>query len=238
MNRVVVVTGSTGGIGAATAEVFHEEGWYVVGLDIEDAPTEAVQRHITVDLSRPDAIQAAFAALADVGRLDALVNNAGASLTTPLAETSPTQWDEILALNLGAAFAATRSALALMRDVGGSIINVSSVHAVATTSGVAAYAASKAGLLALTRAAALELAPHRIRVNAVVPGAVDTPMLRNSHDAAGVQLIAQRTPLGRIAHASEIAQVILFLADERRSSFVTGSTVVADGGALARLSTE
>jgi NAD(P)-dependent dehydrogenase (short-subunit alcohol dehydrogenase family) len=238
MTRVVVITGSNGGIGSATVQAFRDEGWYVVGLDLAVDAVADVDRHVSVDLTSDDAIQAAFAKLADIERWDALVNNAGASFKTTLLDTAAASWDEILALNLRAAFAMTKYAIPRMRDHGGAIVNVSSVHAVATTSGVAAYAASKGGLVALTRAAAIELAPHGIRVNAVIPGAVDTTMFRGNHESDDAEFIADRTPLGRIGQPNEIAQVILFLADGTRSSFVTGSSVVADGGALARLSTE
>jgi NAD(P)-dependent dehydrogenase (short-subunit alcohol dehydrogenase family) len=128
----------------------------------------------------------------------------------------------------------------------GAVVNVASVHAIATSVGAAPYAASKAAIVALTRAAALEWAPE-VRVNAVLPGAIDTPMLRQgvqrwaiSSDAVEPAIVelGARIPLGRIGRPDEVAQAILFLADSDRSSFITGQTLVADGGALTRLSTE
>jgi NAD(P)-dependent dehydrogenase (short-subunit alcohol dehydrogenase family) len=135
----------------------------------------------------------------------------------------------------------------LKEDDGGAIVNVSSVHAVATSKHIAAYAASKGGMLALTRALAIELAPDNIRVNTVLPGAVDTSMLRDglNRDHAGsgtaeerLENLARNTVSGKIGKPEEIAQTILFLADPEKSSFITGQPLVIDGGATARLSTE
>ena len=130
---------------------------------------------------------------------------------------------------------------------GGAIVNVSSVHAVATSANISAYAASKGGLLALTRAMAIEFAPDNIRVNAILPGAVDTPMLRagldRDHAGGGSMLdrlenLARKTVNGRIGRPEEIAHTIYFLADNAQSSFMTGQALIVDGGATARLSTE
>jgi NAD(P)-dependent dehydrogenase (short-subunit alcohol dehydrogenase family) len=119
-------------------------------------------------------------------------------------------------------------------------VNVASVHGLATSQSVAAYAASKGGLIALTRAAALELAAEGVRVNAVVPGAIETEALREgfSRRQNAEELLISRTPLGRIGSPRDVAEAILFLADASRSSFITGQTIVVDGGALAQLSTE
>ena len=134
-----------------------------------------------------------------------------------------------------------------MRAHGGAIVNVSSVHAIATSANIAAYTASKGGLLSLTRALAIELGSDRIRVNAVLPGAVDTPMLHaglnrgHVHGRNPLELVEQlksRHVMDRIGQADEIAQSILFLADDDRSSFLTGQALVVDGGATAKLSTE
>jgi glucose 1-dehydrogenase len=130
---------------------------------------------------------------------------------------------------------------------GGAIVNVSSVHAVQTSVNISAYAASKGGLLALTRAMAIEFAPDNIRVNAILPGAVDTPMLRagmsRGHVSGGtvydrLENLARKTVNGRIGQPAEIAHAIYFLADSTQSSFMTGQALIVDGGATARLSTE
>ncbi len=140
-----------------------------------------------------------------------------------------------------------KDAFGLLKKTKGAIVNVSSVHAVATSKNIAAYAASKGGMVALTRAMAIEFADVGIRVNAVLPGAVDTQMLREGLSRGHVkgsniedQLndLGQRTVMGRVGDPREIAQSILFLADEERSSFITGHAMVVDGGATIRLSTE
>ncbi len=121
---------------------------------------------------------------------------------------------------------------------GGAIVNVSSVHAIATSPNVGSYAASKGGLLALTRSMAIEFARENIRVNAILPGAVDTPMLSAHLDQARLENLARKTVNGRIGKPMEIAHAIYFLADEEQSSFMTGQSILVDGGATAKLSTE
>ena len=153
-------------------------------------------------------------------------------------------WNSTLAVNLSAAYLGIRFLVPLMQSGQGSIVNVTSVHSFATSAGMSAYVASKGGLLAFTRAAALELAPQNIRVNAIAPGAVDTEMLRqglernlDGTERAREHLIS-RTPMKRLGSPDEIAKSIIFLLDCDRSPFLTGQTLVVDGGALTQLSTE
>ena len=244
--RAVLITGACGGVGRATTALFRSAGWLTVGLDRRE-PADAldVDHFVQVDMAREDLGREIDAAVSRIGRLDALVNNAATQIEKRLVDTAVPEWDKVLATNLRGPFLATQAACPALRRSRGAIVNVSSVHALATSAGLAAYAASKGGLAAFTRAAALELAPE-VRVNAVLPGAVDTPMLRaglarwaapNDVDSA-LQQVASRTPLARVGEPSEIAQVILFLADGERSSFITGQTIVADGGVTARLSSE
>jgi NAD(P)-dependent dehydrogenase (short-subunit alcohol dehydrogenase family) len=250
MKPVVLITGAAGGIGSATATAFADAGWHVVGVDRQAAPNVpgGIHQFIASDIADEAASQMLFEELGrQVGRLDALVNNAAIQISKPLVATTPAEWDALMHVNLRAAYLAIRHAYPLLCQAAGAIVNVSSVHAVATSANIAAYAASKGALLALTRALAIELAPDQIRVNAVLPGAVDTAMLRaglsRGHLAADdvdtqMHLLAQRTVNGRIGQPAEIAEAILFLADSRRSSFMTGQSLVVDGGATARLSTE
>jgi NAD(P)-dependent dehydrogenase (short-subunit alcohol dehydrogenase family) len=233
MKPVAVVTGAARGIGAATCERFADCGWDVVGIDIRASRWTDV----TVDVGDADALRAAVAGL---GRVSALVNNAAVQLFKPLAETTVEEWDSLQGSNLRSAFVAMEAARPQLAGSRGSVVNVASVHALATSRSVAAYAASKGGLVALTRAAALEFAAEGIRVNAVLPGAVDTEALRQglSRRRDAEELLTSRTPLGRIGSPQEVAEAILFLADASRSSFITGQTLVVDGGALAQLSTE
>ncbi len=249
MKRVVLITGVAGGIGSVTARVFADAGWHVVGVDRRRVDTlPGVHHFIHADISDIAASQRVFAEVADdEGRIDALINNAAIQICKPLVETTPEQWDAVMASNLRSVYLAVRHAYPFMRTQGGAIVNVSSVHAIATSANIAAYAASKGALLALTRALAIELAPDRIRVNTVLPGAVDTPMLHAGLNRGHVQganlreLVKQlgaRHVMGRVGRPEEIAQAILFLADDERSSFMTGQALVVDGGATARLSTE
>jgi NAD(P)-dependent dehydrogenase (short-subunit alcohol dehydrogenase family) len=238
MSRVAIVTGAAGGIGAATVDAFLSDGWEVVGFDHVE-PSEARAGFVMIDVADDAALEEAIAAAGEAGGIDALVNNAALSLRTPIDATSSDEWTDQANVNLRAPYLAAKYARTYMRGRKAAIVNVSSVHAIATTPFTAAYASSKAGLVGLTRALALELAADGIRVNAVLPGAVDTPMLSaDGPSAERIGRIVNRTPLRRIGQPREIADAILFLADEQRSSFITGQTLVVDGGALALLSTE
>lgn len=251
MTKTVLITGAAGGIGRATVALFAQKGWRVVGVDRaefdEGFPSEGL--FIRADISRPQELEAIFDRTRRfASQLNALVNNAALQIAKPLLETTAEEWDAVMASNLRSVFLGVKLAYPLLKTAGGgAIINVSSVHAIQTSANIAAYAASKGGLLALTRAMAIEFAPDNIRVNAVLPGAVDTPMLRaglGRGHLSGQDLherlenLARRTVNGRIGRPEEIAHAIYFLADEEQSSFMTGQALVVDGGATARLSTE
>ena len=244
--RVALITGVSGGIGRATAGAFAAAGWQTVGVDVEPGGEAAVDRFAIVDLADAAAVSAAAGEVSErEGRLDALVNNAARQVCKTLAETTLADWDAVMAVNLRAPFWLMHELLPLLRASRGAVVNVASVHAVATSPEILAYATSKGGMAAMTRAAALELAADGVRVNAVLPGAVDTPMLRAGFarrpdlDAdAEMAAFAGLHPLGRVARPDEIAQAILYLADGERSSYVTGTSLVVDGGVTARLSTE
>ena len=246
-SRVAVITGVTGGIGRACAIAFMEAGWDVAGIGRAQRPTDLPGRwYGRIDLGLRTATDRLRDFFADVGRVDALVNNAALQVTKPIETTTDDEWAAVMATNAAAPFVAIREAIPYLRASQGAVVNVASVHALATAGGVAAYAASKGALVALTRSAALELGPSGVRVNAVIPGAVDTAML---HGDAGTRLggesaadslaaLASRTPLGRIGRPDEIASAVVFLADGSQSSFITGQTLVVDGGVLARLASE
>ncbi len=249
--RVVLITGAGGGIGRATVRVFASCGWRVIGVDRReiDEPFPGNGVFIRSDIAQEENIRAIYEqAQAFSPLLDAVVNNAAVQVAKPLVETTAEEWDLVMASNLRSVFLGAKLAHPLLVAAsGGAIVNVSSVHAVATSANIAAYAASKGGLLALTRAMAIEFAPDNIRVNAILPGAVDTPMLRagldRGHVGAGdlherLDNLARKTVNGRVGQPEEIARSIYFLADNSQSSFMTGQAMIVDGGATARLSTE
>lgn len=249
MNKVALITGVSSGIGGATAELFAQEGWQVIGVARRKMnEPEGINHYISGDVSKVSDVQRIFDEITnEEGRIDALVNNAGTQVCKPLVETTVDEWDAVMDTNVRSMFLCVKNAYPLMHEHGGSIVNVSSVHAIATSANIAAYAASKGAILALTRAMAIELAHNNIRVNAVLPGAVDTPMLHEgltrghlgiSDPQQQIEELSRRTVMGRVGGPEEIAQAILFLADESRSSFITGQMLVVDGGATAKLSTE
>jgi NAD(P)-dependent dehydrogenase (short-subunit alcohol dehydrogenase family) len=249
--RYVLITGSAGGIGRASVEYFADQGWFVIGVDREPLswkyPKEAIfiQADIAVE---KDWAEIGKVVKKSTDKLDAVVNNAAIQVTKPVIEMTVKEWDLVLNTNLRSAFLSVRTLFSfLAAGEGGAIVNVSSVHAVATSKEIAAYATSKGGMLALTRALAIELAKDNIRVNAVLPGAVDTEMLRaglNRDHAGGgtpeqrLENLARKTVSGKIGKPEEIARAIYFLADQDQSSFITGQPLVIDGGATSRLSTE
>ena len=250
-NRILLITGAAGGIGRATVNVFAEKGWKVIGVDrapkYDGFPEDGV--YIQADISLPEEIEAIFQQVsAYTDTLDAVINNAAVQIAKPLLETSAEDWDLVMASNLRSVFLGAQLAHPLLKARGGgAIVNVSSVHAVATSADIASYAASKGGLLALTRAMAIEFATDEIRVNSILPGAVDTPMLRaglnRGHAGDGSMLdrlenLARKTVNGRVGQPEEIARAIYFLADNSQSSYMTGQAMIVDGGATARLSTE
>ena len=249
--KTVLITGAAGGIGRASVALFAEKGWRVIGVDRapfgKDFPANGL--FIQSEISHPESMETIFQQVhAFTESLDALVNNAAVQVAKPLVDTSVEEWDMVIANNLRPAFLLSKLAYPLLKTAGGgAIVNVSSVHAVQTSANIAAYATSKGGLLALTRAIAIEFASDNIRVNAILPGAVDTPMLRAGLDRghlAGEDVhtrldnLARKTVNGRVGKPEEIAHAIYFLADNNQSSFMTGQVMIVDGGATARLSTE
>jgi NAD(P)-dependent dehydrogenase (short-subunit alcohol dehydrogenase family) len=249
-DHVMLITGAAGGIGRETVNLFTEKGWSVIGVDRSGfgAGFPSNGLFIQSDISRPEDMQAIFdRAHAFTDALDVLINNAAMQIAKPLVETTVEEWDAVMASNLRSVFLGVKLAYPLLKKKGGAVVNISSVHAIQTSANIAAYAASKGGLLALTRAMAIEFAPDNIRVNAILPGAVDTPMLRaglgRGHVGQGdmqerLDNLARKTVSGKVGTPEEIAHAIYFLADNEQSSFMTGQALVVDGGATARLSTE
>lgn len=241
-DRVVIVTGGGSGIGLATVLRCASEGATVVIADLDpDAGTAAADQAraagaadvlaCRTDVSNEQQVTACTAeTMRRFGRLDVIVNNAGLMVFKPLAEHTTADWTRLLAVDLLGAFYFIREAFTLMAS-GGAIVNVSSIHAVETTPLVSSYAAAKAALLSLTRSAAIEGKAKGIRVNAVLPGAIDTPMLwDNPNIKSGLEQI-QKSDVGR---AEDVAAAIAFLASDE-AQFVQGSELRVDGGRLGRL---
>ena len=241
-NKSVIVTGGASGIGLATVKRFAREGARVVIADLHGAKAEEAAQLAkaagagdaygqTCDVSDERQVEATVRTTVErFGSLDVVVNNAGLMIFRPLIEITADDWRRILGVDLMGAFFFIREAFRHMAH-GGAIVNVSSIHAVETTPLVAPYATAKAALLSLTRSAAIEGTPKNIRVNAVLPGAIDTPMLwENPNVKSGAEKIDPHA----VGKAEDVADVIVFLAsDEAR--FVQGANVRVDGGRLTRL---
>jgi NAD(P)-dependent dehydrogenase (short-subunit alcohol dehydrogenase family) len=241
-DRVVLITGAASGIGLATARRIGLEGGRVILVDRDPQKLDEAERDVqssgaaavlslVCDVREADQVKATFSqSIEHFGKIDAIVNNAGVMIFKPLVEHTVADWTNVLSVDLVGAFLFIQHGFLVMQP-GSCIVNVSSVHAVETTPLVASYAAAKAALLSLTRSAALEGKAKGIRVNAVLPGAVDTPMLwDNPNIKAGLETIHADD----VGQPDDIASVIAFLASAD-STFVQGASVRVDGGRLASL---
>jgi NAD(P)-dependent dehydrogenase (short-subunit alcohol dehydrogenase family) len=244
--KVAVITGALGGMGRAACRRFGDEGAVVVGLDRTEEGADEFAAELArdgidcefhkVDVSISAEVSAVAAAVRESrGRVDVLYNNAGIMVVKPLLEITDEEWNAGVAVNLTSAFLMVREFVPFMPD-GGTIVNVSSMGGLRVFPTQAAYSAPKAALLHLTRTMASELAPRRIRVNAIAPGNIDTPMARGYIDAtpdpeAALRGLERGIPLGRFGTSEEMVNVGVWLASEE-SSYLTGSTIVADGGSI------
>jgi 2-keto-3-deoxy-L-fuconate dehydrogenase len=223
--RVVVVTGSSGGIGSAIIERFAAAGDVVVGLDLLDG----------VDVSKPDDCGAAVTRIvAEHGRIDVLCNNAGIGATGDVVASSPDDWQRVFAVNVFGVANMSRAALPTMRSAGrGAVVNTCSVVASVGLVDRAVYSASKGAVLALTRAMAADEISYGIRVNCVSPGTVASPWVERTVAAladpeAGFEALRRRQPLGRMVSCEEVAAAVAYLAAD--TTFTTGADFLLDGG--------
>jgi meso-butanediol dehydrogenase/(S,S)-butanediol dehydrogenase/diacetyl reductase len=246
--RVAIMTAGGSGIGAATARRFAQEGAAVVIADLSGKRAEEVAKGITasggkavwikMDVADPDGIQATIKLARDTfgGRLDIMFNNAGAAEVGSVEETSLESWNRVMAVTLTGTFLGMKYCLPIMRAQGkGAIINTASVSGTAGDYGLSSYNAAKAGVINLTRSAAIENAKLGIRVNCVCPGGINTrvaQILGKGREDEFRQMQAEVHPLGRMGEPEEIANTVLFLASDE-ASFITGEAIVVDGGVSA-----
>jgi glucose 1-dehydrogenase len=236
IDQTIIVTGAGSGIGRACSLRFGKEGASVVVADINESAGRSTAEEVLsrggkaffvlCDVSRPEDLKNLVAqALEKFKRLDVIVNNAALMEFSPLVDLEIDQWDRVIATNLRSVFVLCKYGLPHIR--GGAIVNVSSVHAHETTPSNSAYASSKGAVEALTRALSTEVSPAICRVNAIAPGAVNTPMLRKNPNVKN----GQERIFGRIGEPEEIASAICFLASHE-ASFIHGTTLIVDGGQL------
>jgi NAD(P)-dependent dehydrogenase (short-subunit alcohol dehydrogenase family) len=248
--KAAIITGAASGIGAATARRFHAEGASVLIVDRsgEDAaalahsldPSGRQARALTADVQDEAALRGCVGAALDTwGRLDIVVNNAGVPSRMPLEELTPEEIDRVIGVNLKGPLLLCKHAVPIMqRAGGGAIVNVASISATCGIPGQFIYAPSKGALAQMTRQLAVEYASHNIRVNAVSPGTIDTPMLRQrvtdpDRQKRSLDWLLARHPIGRFGRPEEVAAAILFLASDE-ASFITGANLAVDGGYAAQ----
>ncbi len=247
-DKTVIVTGGAKGIGRATVLAFAREGARVAIVDLDAAagaalaePLGELGRFVRADVTRADEVERAVAGVvAAFGGIDVLHNNAGIQHYGTAIETTEDEWDRVLAVNLKSMFLMSKFAIPeMIKRGGGAIVNTASVQSYYNQRRVCPYAASKAGILGLTRSLAIDFAKDNIRVTAVCPGSVDTPMLHYAAETLVggdaddvIRGWGEKVLLGRVGRPEEIAETVLFLASPR-ASYITGSAHLADGGLLS-----
>jgi meso-butanediol dehydrogenase/(S,S)-butanediol dehydrogenase/diacetyl reductase len=246
--KVALVTGAASGIGQAIARLTAQEGAQVAIADINDQGGQETVAEIGeeaafykhTDVGSSTEVQSLVeATVARFGAIDILVNNAAIVIFKRLIDTEPDEWDKVIATNLRSVYLCSRYTIPhMMRRGHGTIVNISSARALATTPLVSSYDASKGAIVSLTRSLALEYASHGIRVNCVLPGAIDTPVFRANLRADGreeeqYRATVDHIPLGRVGLPVDIAQAVVFLTSEE-SSYITGASFLVDGGLVAQ----
>ena len=243
-DRVAIITGAGMGIGEAVARLFAAEGARLALCDVDDEAGQRVAQetgalYVHADVRVEEEVRRFIdATVQRFGRIDVVVNNAGVTASATVTETSEEEWDRVIDVNLKGPFLVSKHAIPHMMARGGSIIHIGSIASHIGLQRNAAYNASKGGVMLLARNMALDYAPYNIRVNAVCPAMIMTPMLRKFIDlqpdpAAYVRQVEANIPMGRMGTVEEVARAVLFLASDE-SSYVTGSALMVDGGYTAR----
>lgn len=251
--QTAIVTGGGTGIGAATARLFARQGANVVVANRRTKTGEQVVNEIMRNGGEASFISTDVADIAQIqamvkhaidryGRLDILFNNAGFGIVTPFWEMDDEEWERIISVNLTGQFMCAKYVVPYMLEQGGgAIVNMSSVLAYATFPGLTGYTTTKTAIIGMTKAMSLDLARMNVRVNCIVPGSVDTPMMWQDYPPEDLPRIekeaAEAVPMGRVAPPEEIASAVLFLVSPA-ASLITGTTLTADGGLLARIATD
>jgi NAD(P)-dependent dehydrogenase (short-subunit alcohol dehydrogenase family) len=239
--RVAIVTGAAGGVGGEVVRLLHERGAKVVAEDIDPAVADLATDGIVPvqgDVSQTATAEAAVqAALEHFGQVDVLVNNAARFLMKGILDTSDEEWDGLLSVNVRGVFVHSRAALPhLTQRNASAIVNLASISGLVGLPSQAAYCATKGAIVQLTRQLAVEFAPQGVRVNAVAPGAIETPFLLDALPPDPEPILAEIAashPIGRNSQPAEIAEVVAFLASDR-AGFMTGAIVPVDGGYTAQ----
>ncbi|KVG64591.1 short-chain dehydrogenase [Burkholderia pseudomultivorans] len=242
-NKVAIVTGGASGIGAATARAFAREGARVVIADLADNGAELAAElidqgghalYVQTDVTDSDDVQELIARTVQVyGRVDVMFANAGVAIDNRIDSLDEAAWKKTLDINLTGVYLCNKYAIQqMLKQGGGTIVNCGSIHSHVGKSGVTAYAAAKGGVKLLTQTLAIDYGQQNIRVNAVCPGYIDTPLLKNMSQDTKRALVALH-PMGRLGRAEEVANAVLFLASDE-ASFVNGSSLLVDGGYTAQ----
>ena len=241
--KVALVTGAGSGIGEAIAHQFAGQGATVVVVDIDDVPAKQVATDIgpaahaeVADVSDPDSMRTLIDRVVDEhGRLDIAVNNAGiGGASAPVADYPLDSWRQVMAVNLDGVFYSMRYEIpAMLKNGGGSIVNIGSILSSVGFAQSGAYVAAKHGLVGLTKTAAIEYSKDGVRVNAVGPGFIETPLLRKPESAEIVKGVMALHPIGRLGQPEEVANLVTFLASDE-ASFVSGSYYTVDGAYTAQ----
>ena len=247
--KIVLLTGCAGGIGEEISKKFKAEDWTVIGVDIKQSyKSKYVDLYIEKDLSKSNSIKEIITIIQNkYDKIDCLINNAAYQVCQPIWDTSEEDWDKVYSCNVKAIYLFVKYGLELLKKSKGCIINIASVHSIATSNKIAAYASSKSAIVGLTKNLAIELGQFDINVNSISPGAINTQMLKDGLKRGHVGLnldenemiknLANKHVIKKIGEPSDIASFCLFLSSST-TNFFTGSNFVIDGGASIKLSTE